>query len=103
MVFPVTEQVTPQVTTSTGLVDGLVESQLKILKLIADNPQISNRFFFSPYEFFYAWRRVEGLAKDVDGINSLFTLVQGMLNKNRLRDIVRNFILIWSSKNGHFI
>lgn len=50
--------------------------------------------FFAPYEFFYAWRRVAGLAKDVDGIDSMFTLVQGMFNKNRLRDIIRNFIYI---------
>lgn len=27
-----------------------------------------------------------------DGINSLYTLIKGMLNKNRLRDIIRNFI-----------
>ena len=50
--------------------------------------------FFAPYEFFYAWRRISGLAKDVDGINSMFTLVQGMLNQNHLRDIIRNFIYI---------
>ena len=50
--------------------------------------------FFAPYDFYYAWRRVAGLAKDVDGINSMFTLVQGMLNQNRLRDIIRNFIYI---------
>jgi type I restriction enzyme R subunit len=50
--------------------------------------------FFAPYDFYYAWRRVEGLAKEVDGIDSMFTLVQGMFNKNRLRDIIRNFIFI---------
>jgi type I restriction enzyme R subunit len=50
--------------------------------------------FFAPYDFYYAWRRVEGLAKEVDGIGSMFTLVQGMFNKNRLRDIIRNFIYI---------
>jgi type I restriction enzyme R subunit len=48
--------------------------------------------FFAPYEFFYAWRRVAGLAKDVDGIDSMFTLIQGMFNRNRFRDIIRNFI-----------
>lgn len=48
--------------------------------------------FYAPYEFYYAWRRVSGLAKDVDGIDSMFTMVSGMLHKNRVRDIVRNFI-----------
>ncbi len=50
--------------------------------------------FFAPYDFYYAWRRIAGLAKDVDGIDSMYTLVQGMLNQNRLRDIIRNFIYI---------
>lgn len=50
--------------------------------------------FFAPYDFFYSWRRVAGLAQDVDGIDSLFTLIQGMFHKNRLRDIIRNFIYI---------
>ncbi|MHC1733834.1 MAG: type I restriction endonuclease subunit R [Bacteroidales bacterium] len=48
--------------------------------------------FFAPYEFYYAWRRVAGLAKEVDGIDSMYTLIQGMFNRNRLRDIIRNFI-----------
>lgn len=50
--------------------------------------------FFAPYEFYYAWRRVAGLAKDLDGIDSMFTLVEGMFQKDRLRDIIRNFIYI---------
>lgn len=61
--------------------------------------------FFAPYDFFYAWRRVSGLAKDVDGIDSMFTLIQGMLNQNRLRDIIRNFIYIpdTSKKNEKIV
>jgi type I restriction enzyme, R subunit len=50
--------------------------------------------FFAPYDFFYAWRRVAGLAKEVDGIDSMFTLIQGMFDKKRLCDIIRNFIYI---------
>jgi len=62
--------------------------------VISDGVNNKAGSFFVPYDFFYAWRRVEGLAKDVDGIDSMFTLVQGMLNRNRLRDIIRNFIYI---------
>tara|TARA_B110000483_G_C18194800_1_gene542551 strand:- start:147 stop:3311 length:3165 start_codon:yes stop_codon:yes gene_type:complete len=62
--------------------------------VISDGVNNKAGSFFAPYNFFYAWRRVEGLAKDVDGIDSMFTLVQGMLNHNRLRDIIRNFIYI---------
>jgi len=62
--------------------------------VISDGVNNKAGSFFAPYEFCYAWRRIAGLAKDVDGIDSLFTLVQGMLNQNRLRDIIQNFIYI---------
>ncbi|SMM97883.1 Type I restriction-modification system, restriction subunit R [uncultured Candidatus Thioglobus sp.] len=71
--------------------------------IISDGVNNKAGSFFAPYEFYYAWRRValsaynaqaEGLAKEVDGIDSMFTLVQGMLNQNRLRDIIQNFIYI---------
>jgi type I restriction enzyme R subunit len=62
--------------------------------VISDGVNNKAGSFFAPYDFYYAWRRVAGLAKEVDGIDSMFTLVQGMFNKNRLRDIIRNFIFI---------
>ncbi len=62
--------------------------------VISDGVNNKAGSFFAPYEFYYAWRRVAGLAKEVDGIDSMFTLIQGMFNKNRLRDIIRNFIYI---------
>lgn len=62
--------------------------------VISDGVNNKAGSFFAPYEFYYAWRRVAGLAKDVDGIDSMFTLVQGMLHHTRLRDIIQNFIYI---------
>lgn len=62
--------------------------------VISDGVNNKAGSFFAPYEFFYSWRRVAGLAKDVDGIDSMFTLIQGMFQKDRFRDIVRNFIYI---------
>jgi type I restriction enzyme R subunit len=62
--------------------------------VISDGVNNKSGSFFASYEFFYGWRRVAGLAKDVDGIDSMFTLIQGMFQKNRLRDIIRNFIYI---------
>lgn len=62
--------------------------------VISDGVNNKAGSFFAPYEFFYAWRRTEGLAKEVDGIDSMFTLIHGMFHKNRLRDIIRNFIYI---------
>ena len=62
--------------------------------VVSDGVNNKSGSFFAPYDFFYAWRRVAGLAKDVDGIDSMFTLIQGMFDKTRLRDIIRNFIYI---------
>lgn len=62
--------------------------------VISDGINNKSGSFFAPYEFFYGWRRVAGLAKEVDGIDSMFTLIQGMFDKTRLRDIIRNFIYI---------
>jgi type I restriction enzyme R subunit len=48
---------------------------------------------FAPYNFFYAWRKTDGYElKEEDGINSLYSMVKGMFNKNRLIDVIRNFI-----------
>jgi type I restriction enzyme R subunit len=62
--------------------------------IISDGVNNKAGSFFAPYEFFYAWRRVAGLAKEVDGIDSIFTLIQGMFHKNRLLDIIRNFVYV---------
>ena len=62
--------------------------------VISDGVNNKAGSFFAPYDFFYAWRRVAGLAKEVDGINSMYTLIEGMFNKTRLRDIIRNFIYL---------
>jgi type I restriction enzyme, R subunit len=49
--------------------------------------------FFAPYEFFYAWRKVEGNEKlEKDGIDSLFTMIMGAFDQHRLRDIIRDFV-----------
>jgi type I restriction enzyme R subunit len=60
--------------------------------VISDGVNNKAGSLFAPYEFFYAWRKIEGLVNEVDGISSLFTMVQGMFNKERLCDIIQNFI-----------
>ena len=62
--------------------------------IISDGVNNKAGSFFAPYEFYYAWRRISGLSKDVNGIDSMFTLIQGMFHQNRLRDIIQNFIFI---------
>jgi type I restriction enzyme, R subunit len=50
--------------------------------------------FFAPYEFFYGWRKTDGRdLTEKDGIDSLYTMIRGMFDPYRLRDILRNFHL----------
>jgi type I restriction enzyme R subunit len=65
------------------------------LCVISDGINSKVGSLFANYEFFYAWRKVTGdenLA--VDGISSLHTLIQGLFDKRRLRDVIRNFIYL---------
>lgn len=49
--------------------------------------------FFAKYDYFYAWRRVEFGDKriEAEGIESLYSMIQGMFNRKRLLDIFKNF------------
>ncbi len=54
---------------------------------------------FSPYEYFYAWRKVESSDKDADGISSLITMVRGLFRKDRLVRVVKDFIYLPDSSD----
>lgn len=61
--------------------------------VISDGVNNKAGSFFAPYEFFYAWRKIDGgELQEKDGISSLFTMIKGMFNHDHLRDIIRNFI-----------
>ena len=60
--------------------------------VISDGVNSKMGSFFANYEFYYAWRKVLGLDKEVDGINSMYTMIQGLFNKNRLREVIHHFI-----------
>lgn len=55
---------------------------------------VNNKYgsLFSPYEFFYAWRKIDEADKDADGISSLVTMVKGLFRKDRLLAVVKNFV-----------
>jgi type I restriction enzyme R subunit len=50
--------------------------------------------FFAAYEFFYSWRRIAGSDQEVDGFDSMHTMIQGMFNRKDLLNIIHNFIFI---------
>ena len=60
--------------------------------IISDGVNNKMGSFFANYEFYYAWRKVFGFDKEVDGINSMYTMIQGLFNKNRLRQVIHHFV-----------
>ena len=60
--------------------------------IISDGVNNKMGSFFANYEFYYAWRKIFGYDKEVDGINSMYTMIQGLFNKNRLREVIHHFI-----------
>ena len=61
--------------------------------VISDGVNSKAGSFFAPYEFFYAWRKITGNESvEREGIDSLYTLIEGLFDKNRLRDVIQNFI-----------
>ena len=62
---------------------------------------VNNKYgsFFSPYDFFYAWRKIDSDDKDVDGINSLITMVKGLFRKDRLLAVIKDFVYFPDTSN----
>ena len=62
--------------------------------IISDGVNNKAGSFFAPYEFYYAWRKIEGNEIEVDGIESMFSMIKGMFQKERLCDIIHNFVFL---------
>lgn len=60
--------------------------------VICDGANSKYGSIFSPYDFFYAWRKVNDEDPEMDGINSLYTMIDGMFEQDRLLRIIKNFI-----------
>lgn len=61
--------------------------------IISDGVNNKAGSFFAPYEFYYSWRKTDGGELiEKDGIDSLYSMIAGMFNLTRLRDIIRNFV-----------
>ena len=55
---------------------------------------VNNKYgtLFTPYDFFYAWRKIERTDKPNDGIDSLHTMMQGLFRKERLLSVLKDFV-----------
>lgn len=60
--------------------------------VISDGANSKYGSLFSPYDFFYAWRKINSEDKELDGINSLITMIKGLFAKERLLAVIKDFI-----------
>lgn len=62
--------------------------------IISDGVNNKAGTVFSPYEFYYGWNKITGEEKKaLSGIETATSIVYGMLNQNRLIDIIHHFVL----------
>lgn len=69
--------------------------------VISDGANSKYGSLFTPYEFFYAWRKVHDDDKEMDGINSLFTMIDGLFAQDSLLAVVKNFIYFPDSTDSN--
>lgn len=71
-----------------------IPSLFKYTAFIVISDGVNNKFgtLYTPYEFFYAWRKVNAKDKAGDGISSLRTMIAGLMRKDRLIDVISNFV-----------
>ena len=71
-----------------------IPALFKYTAFIVISDGVNNKFgtLYTPYEFFYAWRKVNAKDKGCDGINSLKTMMSGLFRKERLIDVIHNFV-----------
>ncbi len=68
--------------------------------VLSDGVNTKAGSIFSDYEHFFSWRRVEMNDRPVDGIDTLDTMIRGMFRKERLFDIIHNFIYFPDTDTG---
>ena len=68
--------------------------------VLSDGVNTKAGSIFSDYEHFYSWRRIEASDRPADGIDALDTMIQGMFRKERLYDIIHNFVYFPDTDNG---
>ena len=71
-----------------------IPALFKYTAFIVISDGVNNKFgtLYTPYEFFYAWRKVNAKDKADNGISSLKTMIAGLFRKDRLIDVIHNFI-----------
>jgi len=60
--------------------------------VVSDGVNSKYGTLFTPYDFFYAWRKAEAGDGETDGIDSLHTMMAGLFRKERLLSVMKDFV-----------
>lgn len=67
--------------------------------VISDGANNKYGSLFAPYDCFYSWRKTEDGEEETDGIDSLYSLINGLFRKDRLLAVVKDFIFFPDQSN----
>lgn len=67
--------------------------------VISDGANNKYGSIFADYDYFYAWRKIDDGIDEVDGINSLYSMVKGLFRKDRLLAVIKDFIFFPDQSN----
>ncbi len=60
--------------------------------IISDGVNNKMGSLFSPYDFFYAWRKINPEDEARNGIDGLFTMIKGLFEPTRLVQVIQHYI-----------
>lgn len=63
-----------------------------MLSVISDGANSKLGSVFTPYDYYYAWRKINAGDKVTDGVKALSIMIQGAFAKDRLLAILRDFV-----------
>ncbi len=74
---------------------------LKYNAFVAISDGANNKYgsLFAPYDCFYSWRKTDDGEEETDGINSLYSLINGLFRKDRLLVVIKDFIFFPDQSN----
>ncbi len=62
------------------------------LSVISDGANTKMGSIFTPYAYYYAWNKANDTDKVSNGISSLFTMIAGAFAKDRVTQLLRDFV-----------
>lgn len=62
------------------------------ISVLSDGANTKLGTIFTPYEFYYSWNKIEKNKKISKGIETLYSMIDGVFNTSRLLEIYKDFI-----------